>query len=51
MVDGGGGLCARPVWDPVSVVAGLEHQTIDVRIWCVICLVFGPDIQHTFIKE
>lgn len=32
-------------------VAGLGHPAIDVRVWCDVHLVFGPDIRHTFIKE
>ena len=31
-------------------VAGLGHPAIDVRVWCDVRLVFGPDIRHTFIK-
>jgi hypothetical protein len=30
-------------------VAGLGHPALDVRVWCDIRLVLGPDIRHTFI--
>ena len=31
-------------------VAGLGHPALDVRVWCDISLVSGPDIRHTFIN-
>ena len=43
--------CARPVWDPIQVVAWMGHPALDVRLWCDVCLVFGPDIRHPFIKR
>ena len=31
-------------------VAGLGHPALDVRVWCDVSLVLGPDIRHTFIN-
>jgi hypothetical protein len=31
-------------------VAGLGHPALDVRVWCDVRLVLGPDIRHTFIN-
>jgi hypothetical protein len=31
-------------------VAGLGHPALNVRLWCDVCLVFGSDIRHPFIK-
>ena len=42
--------CARPVWDPIQVVAWMRHSVLDARLWCDVCLVLGPDIRHAFIK-
>ena len=41
--------CARPVWDPIQVVAWMGHPALDVRLWCDVCLVLGLDIRHAFI--
>ena len=42
--------CARPVWDLIQVMAWMGHPALDVRLWCDVCLVLGPDIRHAFIK-
>ena len=42
--------CAGQVWGPIQVVAWMGHPALDVRLWCDVCLVLGPDIGHTFIK-
>ena len=42
---------ARSVWDPIQVVAWMGHPALDVRLWCDVCLVLGPDIWHAFIKR
>ena len=42
--------CVRPVWDPIQVVAWMGQPALDVRLWCDVCLVLGPDSRHTFIK-
>ena len=42
--------CARPVWDPIQVVAWMGHLALDVRLWCDVCLVLGSDYRHSFIK-
>ena len=31
-------------------VVRLGHLTLDVRLWCNVCLVLGSDIRHPFIK-
>ena len=38
--------CVTQSW----YVAGLGHSALDVRLWCYVCLVFGLDIRHPFIK-
>jgi hypothetical protein len=39
--------CVTQSW----YVAGLGHPALDVRLWCGVCLVFGSDIRHPFIKR
>ena len=54
-------LCSVCVWYSLRVrrtgvlpspayVAWMGHPALDVRPLCGVCLVFGPDIRHTFIK-
>ena len=54
-------LCSVCVWYSLRVrrtgvlpspayVAWMGHPSLDVRLSCDVCLVFGPDIRHTFIK-
>jgi len=54
-------LCSVCVWYSLRVrrtrvlpspayVAWMGHPTLDVRLLCDVCLVFGPDIRHPFIK-
>ena len=42
--------CARPVWDPIQVVAWMGHLGLDVRLWCDVCLVLGPCYLRPFIN-
>ena len=55
-------LCSVCVWYSLRVrrtgvlpsptyVAWMGHPALDVRLLCDACLVFGPDIRHTFIKR
>ena len=54
-------LCSVCVWYSLRVrrtevlpspayVAWMGHPALDVRLSCDVCLVFGPDIRHAFIK-
>ena len=55
-------LCSVCVWYSLRVrrtgvlpspayVAWMGHPSLDVRLSCDVCLVFGPDIRHPFIRR